>query len=985
MEINKKIINDSVFDKKAEKISFSSVRGQLNCSLCKNIHSKCKSDPLKDFYNFHPGMKSDSYDRGALFIIDTYPTDDGKLFKDRDVASLLNSLLVEHKIDNYYLLPSVKCDVEKLGLNTTAKVKDNCFELSKLIIKEKLKPKVVVTDSIPVFNQITGLKFVSAGRVSNSIGWSSELNCYVMILLRMKTLIEDKRISEEKVIESVRLANLKKGFSLIKTIISDEYKEHIIRHDNSKINYRKLTLSSPESEINEYFNKLYSASQAAVDIETTGLNVFFDKITMMSITMEVGEAMNFSKEFMDAHRDKFQKFFSSALIEKIFANGSFDVSFLIYDGYTFDGKLTDIQVYNYLNRNGLDYDVSLSGIKYSSKNKGKSTNTLKFLSWIYTDLGGYETKIRKQGGIVEVQKKLTSKKSPKSKKPMDENLDLFQEVIKANIHPQSKLTLADARNVIFEGEIVDNSLTDAEIYNCTDTDATFRIKLLLVDKSEERVRNVYEKLLGPLIFEVLTNIYLKGIRVDLKYLDELKLKYKGSEDGTIIGLIDQIKNSFEIELKNEIVNSGKFNYDDIVKLYPEESQFDKDNAEKDLEKLLKNIDININSSKQILAIYKKLGYLESGADSVDGDVLDFLSNKGIKSAEYKAKYQPVNKLYTTYILPFIEKNIDGYLHSSYQTNLVTGRLSSSDPNMQNIPAENEIRNICIAREGYSYIDMDYSAAELRVLAEVSDQEDWIEGFKNDFDPHWAMAKKMFNIPLVDRPKIDKMQSLIDVGDWLVNLGYLKPGFNINDQNVVEIVTSKIRELEKKRGSSKTVNFAVAYGSGAKGIAEQLYPDFKFVKKDHQRKYIEEARGLIDAWFKAANKIKKWLDDTHIFAKNHKYVETILGRRRYLVFADSNYKQFSAAAMREAGNTPIQSAASDMCAYASVLIQRHIRNFPKDDCRIVNIVHDNIMLEVPDHRVDYYAPIAVDLMQNKANLLKRVPMKVDYQVTKKWVK
>lgn len=980
MEINKKIINESVLDSLPTKISYASCRGQLNCSLCKTVHSKSKIDPITEFYNLHPGIKSTNYNQGVVFLVDSFPNKLGKLIRDRDVASLFNKFLTDSQIDNYYILPSVKCDVETLGMNATAKVRENCFELSKRLIIEKLKPKILVTDSVTIFNQITGLKFVSPGRISNSVGWSSELNCYVMIILKSKTLIDDMRISEEKTLETVRLANIRKGFSIMKEIIDGKYQEHLLRFDRSKINYRKLTLSSSEEEVSAYFEKLYASKQASVDIETTGLSPFIDEITMMAITIEVGEAMNFSKEFMDRHRTKFEKFFDSE-IEKIFANGSFDIGFLMMDGYTFSGKLTDVQVYNYLNRNGLDYDISLTGVKHNSKNKSKSTNTLKYLSWIYTDLGGYEKTVKKQGGIIESQKTGKHKVRPKRV----QNLELFQEVIKNNIYPSSNSTVDDAKNLLFEGEEPDKMLSDVEEYNCTDTDATYRIKLMLVDKSEERVHNIYNTLLGPLIFEVLVNIYIKGIRINEEYLDQLCVKYKGSEDGSKIGLIDQIKKSFDEELKKEIIESDKVSYNDIVKLYPEESSKDIENPGKDKDKLLSLFEININSSKQILALYKKLGYLESSDASVDGDVLDYLASKGIKSAEYKAKYQPVNKLYTTYILPFKKKSIDGVLHSSYRTDLVTGRLASSDPNMQNIPQDNEIRNICIAREGFSYLDLDYSAAELRVLAEVANQEDWIEGFIRDLDPHWQMARKMFAIPMNKRPKLDDMHSLVEVGNILQTRGVLKTNFDINDAYVMDEIKSCVKDYDSKRGSAKTLNFQIVYGSRAKGIAQKLHTDFNYVSKEQQKKYIEESKDLISMWFKAAPNIQLWLKNTHEFAKKHRYVETILGRRRYLVFADSNYKQFSSAAEREAGNTPIQSAASDMCAYAAVLTQRYINKFPEDDCRIVNIVHDNIILEVPDHKKDEYTKVVVNIMEKEANMLKRVPMKVDYQITKMWVK
>ena len=185
-----------------------------------------------------------------------------------------------------------------------------------------------------------------------------------------------------------------------------------------------------------------------------------------------------------------------------------------------------------------------------------------------------------------------------------------------------------------------------------------------------------------------------------------------------------------------------------------------------------------------------------------------------------------------------------------------------------------------------------------------------------------------------------------------------------------------------------MNFSILYGSSEYGLARNIYKDtYDYVTETKRKEYLAECKDLLESWFKAVPNIKKWLEDNFAFAKKHGYVETMFGRRRYLVFSGSNYWKFQNSARREAGNTPIQSTASDICCLAAIEFQRFI-NHPEnraDGCRIVNIVHDNILAEVPDEKAEYYAKALKEIMEHKVNPLKLVPLKVDGKITKRWDK
>lgn len=976
MDVSKlsNIVDTSVFeDKNNCKVTFSDRRGQLNCSLCTQVHKSAKENPITPFVNFFPGAGK-NYDKGLVFLTNISPNSEMRILTPA-VGNLVKEFLSEFHINNFYVLPAVKCDIQSLGLKETGKIKSTCLQLTDYMLKNVLKPKVIVTDDISTFNQLTGLQIASAGRIAGHVLWNPEYNCYIMISLNLTMVVSEPHYSNwEEEIESVKKASVRKCFETASKILKGGYKEHITRCDDLK--YKKVDSTLDDSEIESVFSRFENSEEWSLDIETTGLVPWEHKITMIGMSPAVGEAYLFPYSFVEQYRDRFQKLFSNKNIRKVFANGVFDVGFLTYHGWKLEGPFIDVHVFNYLARNGIDYDVSLHGTAkdYTPRRKAKGTGTLKYLSWHFTDLGGYEKELKKAGGIVQAQLN--------ESQPSMEQMSLFESLMVQEINPDSKHFLKDVSSLTLEGEKIDDSLNIVEKYCAADADATLRIKHHLQKRLNKTLIDFYHYLLEPLIFKVIVDTYIHGIHVDLDYLKKLEYEYSG--DGENLGKLQELESSFIESLKKEILESNSVTPSILQSIFKQDlKKFNVEKPELTMDQLkqemVEKININIDSSSKILQLYKSLGYLGEEDNSVDSDVLSYLANtKNIPSAGYKLKYQPINKLYTTYVQPIKEKQIDGFLHSEYHAAFTTtGRLSSSSPNMQNIPASSKIRNIFIPREGYSFIDLDYSQMELRIAAEYANDETFIETFKNNKDPHWEMCMRMFNINFPYRPDADSEDDIAAVAKHI--------GESIDNK---QKIISTIKDWDKKRGAAKTLNFSILYGSSAYGVAQSIYKDdFNYVSKDKRKQYIKESEKLIDSWFTAAPKIKKWMDDNLKFVKKNRYAKNMFGRIRWLIFINSNYRMFASAAAREAGNTPIQSTASDICSLAAVKFHELINDddHKSDDCRIVNIVHDNILAEVPDNKANYYFEKLKKIMQEDVNILTRVPLDVDGKITKKWEK
>ena len=348
-------------------------------------------------------------------------------------------------------------------------------------------------------------------------------------------------------------------------------------------------------------------------------------------------------------------------------------------------------------------------------------------------------------------------------------------------------------------------------------------------------------------------------------------------------------------------------------------------------------DFNLNSTPQLREVlFERLELpvvkRTKTGPSTDADVLEELAAMGHDVPRLMMEYRELEKLRSTYVdaLPQLVNPRTGRIHTSFnQTVAATGRLSSSDPNLQNIPIRTdigrEIRKGFVAAPGTVFLAVDYSQIELRVLAHFSRDPAFVTAFTQGIDVHRQTAAVIFGVP-------------------------------------VDEVTAGMR------GQAKTVNFATLYGQGPFGLARQLGIS------------REEAKSFIDTYFQRFQGVRDFLDAQVAMAKEEGYVETLMGRRRYVPELKSknwNIRQFGE---RVAQNTPVQGTAADLMKKA--MIDVHVAlDALGSKARMLLQVHDELLLEVPAAEVEAVRDLVVARMEGAVEL--SVPLVADWGVGANW--
>lgn len=349
-------------------------------------------------------------------------------------------------------------------------------------------------------------------------------------------------------------------------------------------------------------------------------------------------------------------------------------------------------------------------------------------------------------------------------------------------------------------------------------------------------------------------------------------------------------------------------------------------------------EFNINSPKQVgEVLYEKLNIQlkkkrGKAKPSTNVEVLEELASE-YPICRYLIDYRKYTKLRTTYTdaLPLLVSLKDRRIHTTYnQTVTATGRLSSSNPNLQNIPIRteegNKLRNAFIAENENDFIlSSDYSQIELRLLAHVSGDENLISAFNSDVDVHSLTASKVFDVP-------------------------------------VEQVTKEMRY------KSKAVNFGIIYGQTRYGLAKAL--DIP----------AQEAQNFIDKYFMTYPKVKDYMENTVAFAYEHGFVETIFGRKRYLPELASPNRMIKEFAERAAINQPLQGTAADLIKMAMINVGKVFKENNLKS-KMVMQVHDELVFEVVADELEQVKTLVKQEMQNVANL--KVPLLVDINWGKSW--
>lgn len=346
-------------------------------------------------------------------------------------------------------------------------------------------------------------------------------------------------------------------------------------------------------------------------------------------------------------------------------------------------------------------------------------------------------------------------------------------------------------------------------------------------------------------------------------------------------------------------------------------------------------EFNINSPKQLgVALFEDLALpckkkTKSGY-STSADVLESLKNQH-PVVSMVLQYRTLSKLNSTYCEGLLKViGDDGRIHSSFnQTETRTGRISSTEPNLQNIPVRTELgremRKFFTARESWVLVDADYSQIELRVLADISGDKNMIDAFKNNQDIHAITASQVFNMPL-------------------------------------DFVTGEMRSR------AKAVNFGIVYGIGAYSLAKDIGVTNK------------EAKNYIESYLKHYSGIDKYMHDVVEKAKDTGYVETVFGRRRYLPELSASNGMTRAFGERVARNAPIQGTAADIIKIAMIKVDKRLTE-ENLEARLVLQVHDELIVECPSHESMRVAMILQEEMEKAVSL--SVPLVADSAVGKTW--
>jgi DNA polymerase-1 len=445
------------------------------------------------------------------------------------------------------------------------------------------------------------------------------------------------------------------------------------------------------------------------------------------------------------------------------------------------------------------------------------------------------------------------------------------------------------RNALNFSEV---DIEKAKAYSCEDADVTLKLMGILdqklrLDKNEDLFYNMEMKLLP-----VLMDMEMTGIKIDPEFFREMSARFA-----------EQMK-----EIECEIYEEA-------------------------------GMEFNINSSQQLgEVLFKKLMLpvqkktAKTKKYSTDVKVLKRLAAYSYRIPSLILRYRTISKLKTTYLDALIKMlhPDTGRIHTSYnQTVTATGRLSSSNPNLQNIPIRGEegreIRKGFVAEDGCYLVSADYSQIELRVFAHYSRDDAFIESFSRDEDIHTRTASEILGV--------DPLQ-----------------------------ITGEMRRL------AKAINFGIIYGMGPRKLSEEMEIDFK------------TAKAYIDAYYDRYKGVARYRDEMIQEAKKQGYVSTLFGRRRYLPDINHGNRVIQAEAERMAVNTPIQGTAADLIKTAMIHIYDQLC---KDGLRSKMLlqVHDELVLEVPEKELDAVIPMIREKMEGV--YLLSVPLKVDIGKGQNW--